>query len=329
MEVTYTAAQIPVFKWINKEDGREEIAVPEPSPEDLTHISALGSKVTIQGETIAAGSRWDANGKVGFDKPVESGREVKMKVAFAWDVGAQQVFEQIFAQDFKRAKESLAQAGIRLTLVGTPIKIDYKQELRSNTERMKMIQHIDNDADRHNPELLELINAAWTNGKKPSKEPDCIQVIYIRSLSDEGAPKNKMDTSGMAFAPFFINGGIVSPDQNKYPMPNYVNNIFISTNRVERDAGGNSVGIAGLGKPFTLAHEIGHILTDLGHYGTPKAEAGSADYHLDAPVYLRDHNLMRRGTSEYDYFHESKRLYFLQDEILMKRPNNPNHDKFK
>jgi hypothetical protein len=81
----------------------------------------------------------------------------------------------------------------------------------------------------------------------------------------------------------------------------YFNNVFMSgTHR----------------KVFTLAHEIGHLLTRKGHYG---ASRFSIDYKGNAPAHLSDYNLMREGTSQTDTVGASKRLYLSQEKRIWSR----------
>ena len=61
--------------------------------------------------------------------------------------------------------------------------------------------------------------------------------------------------------------------------------------------------------PFTLAHELGHLLTRLNHYG-----AGERwdDFPFTAPAHKVRHNLMRRGGSPTNSYTEGKRIFNVQ-----------------
>jgi hypothetical protein len=58
---------------------------------------------------------------------------------------------------------------------------------------------------------------------------------------------------------------------------------------------------------FTLAHEIGHVVTNNLHYG---------DDYGDGLQHQVNHNLMRDGTSSTNQIISSKRLYDIQYEML-------------
>ncbi len=67
---------------------------------------------------------------------------------------------------------------------------------------------------------------------------------------------------------------------------------------------------------FTLAHEVGHILTEAGHYGSPSSNYNGplklANYGGDPPP-LVQHNLMKEGTSNSNKTDSSKRLRRMQE----------------
>ena len=73
----------------------------------------------------------------------------------------------------------------------------------------------------------------------------------------------------------------------------------------------NNVAIAAVHGTYTLAHELGHVLTNLGHYGS--------EYEESQPQYKKDHNLMREGPN-YSGVGGSKRLYYDQSELMLKNP---------
>jgi len=69
-------------------------------------------------------------------------------------------------------------------------------------------------------------------------------------------------------------------------------------------------------KRFTLPHEVGHALTNMGHYGT--------DYQNNSPIHVINQNLMRRGTSQGNSLTGSKRWKKIQVDFfqqnLLKNP---------
>ena len=70
---------------------------------------------------------------------------------------------------------------------------------------------------------------------------------------------------------------------------------------------------------YTLAHEIGHRRTRMGHYGSlPGVQPGPNDYGSGVVDYRRDHNLMRPGglddskaptTAKRFYAHQQTYMY--------------------
>jgi hypothetical protein len=117
------------------------------------------------------------------------------------------------------------------------------------------------------------------------------------------------DISGFATYSAWINGtyngGGASPTA-----PGYENIVFMS----ERHW-----------KPFTLAHELGHLLTNEGHFGQtnnpdPKL---NADYPTPSPsAHQTEHNLMKLGgTSHVDSIGASKRIIDFQKKMVDEAQN--------
>lgn len=66
-------------------------------------------------------------------------------------------------------------------------------------------------------------------------------------------------------------------------------------------------------KPFTLAHELAHILTNAGHLG----EKYNLDYN-DTPERV-EHNLMKKRTSDaHTKITDTRRLYNIQEAAITK-----------
>lgn len=93
---------------------------------------------------------------------------------------------------------------------------------------------------------------------------------------------------------FMFDGGVTNfPDYTAYPSDSaLINNVVMSSQP----------------KPFTLAHEIGHVLTNDYHYGT--------DYHTESSSFEVALNLMRSGTSSQNSLTASKRLTQEQEFII-------------
>lgn len=113
---------------------------------------------------------------------------------------------------------------------------------------------------------------------------DDIHVFYCKTINNVSDPSRPIS----GFARYTGTSG-------------YFNNVFMSgTHR----------------KVFTLAHELGHLLSRKGHYGSSRF---SNDYNGNAPTYLSDYNLMREGTSQTNTIGASKRLYLSQEKRIWSR----------
>ncbi len=116
---------------------------------------------------------------------------------------------------------------------------------------------------------------------------DDVEVFVVKDILDAG---------GDQLRGFAIHEGVDSRrDDIPYPALRYENTIFL----------GESKGV------FTLAHELGHLLTRLGHYGGPDA---LHDYKVDAPPHKVRHALMKDGGTSGNTPGGSKRLSFYEYE---------------
>lgn len=73
------------------------------------------------------------------------------------------------------------------------------------------------------------------------------------------------------------------------PYSKYANNIMVSASA----------------KPFTLAHELDHMLANKGHFANPSVKPKQ----YSNGSYSVDHNLMKEGTSTLDDLSSTKRLW--------------------
>ncbi len=114
-----------------------------------------------------------------------------------------------------------------------------------------------------------------------ANHPNDIHVIYCKDTTSEGLP---------------VKGFARSKGDAKY-----VRNAFIGT-----------------ADPYiyTLAHEIGHIVTKGGHYG-PDNKPGN--YDSNAAPHLVEHNVMRAGTLPFPDIKSTKRFYQRQENMIFKK----------
>ena len=119
----------------------------------------------------------------------------------------------------------------------------------------------------------------------------CHHVDYVNSSS----PRSQ-DLSGLATFTNWMTGNYPGAANPVPPQGvGYRNKIFLS---------------GSYQKVFTLPHELGHLLTNQGHYGE--------DYETSKPTHIKQHNLMRYGTNGVSqHVTDSKRLYGLQDSLIV------------
>ncbi len=134
--------------------------------------------------------------------------------------------------------------------------------------------------------------------KLNSRNIDDIQVFFVKQCY--GYPRGDL-VNGFAINEFMANGGLQSaPSGHAWA----ANNFFVSSHHLA----------------FTVAHELGHVLTNAGHYGL---NLGSPqDYGDSAPTHMVEHNLMKVfGHHLENYqFGSRRRLYqFQQDLVLQHR----------
>lgn len=143
----------------------------------------------------------------------------------------------------------------------------------------------DSFGNRVPEDVRKIVDAAATAGLRskvllfvvPSIDPPSAGSAYIPKLPGEGTP---------GVDPEYMNVAIINAQK------------VLANNRI-----------------YTLAHELGHILTGNHHYGADYPVTGNTG--SDVPGYLVRHNLMMGdGTSSTEDIGSSKRLYQLQQGML-------------
>ena len=280
------------------DDEYQAGGVPDEATDDPTHVAELGSNIVIKRIAIEYTGKNGAEStgpiEVNIKIPVKIKRTVKVKSAVMADVTYTK--EAVRDQDIRVANERLAQCGIKLDLISNRDHVALPAAV-SSTDQIDAGWKQAGGGLRINPKLTTLVDHVFGT---PSSATDCVQITFCNSLKYPNGVIGGQDVSGLALFPHFANGGGANP-----AIPNYANNIFISTHNLR--------------KTFTVAHEIVHLLTNAGHYGPGQ------NYGLNAPTYLVDHNLMRFGTSVYNTaITQTKRIYLGQEREMIESPNNPN-----
>lgn len=112
---------------------------------------------------------------------------------------------------------------------------------------------------------------------------DDIHVFYCRSINDPSVGPE----IGRAYPEIIFEG------QENSLFKNYANNLFVTAAH----------------RPFTLAHEIGHLLTNRGHFVPPETELDEEGILYQNQNFVVEHNLMKLTSSETNEIVSSKRLY--------------------
>jgi hypothetical protein len=211
--------------------------------------------------------------------PVPPKKTVNINVIVLQEVGESNpvIDVQSVQNDLRVAEERYAQIGVKLDY-GFPIEVKAVPSGVDLSDGLDVLEN-GNEFTAVSTEAKDLIEAYGTNTTNSD-----MHIFYIGEYFNISG-QNRLNGLGIAIAEF----GIEQNDSN------YTNNIFITNNKTY----------------FTLAHELGHILTNQAHYGT--------DYFGTMPASL---NLMKRGPSGFNGFSESKRFNSEQDEKIY------NNEKF-
>ncbi|MEZ5405506.1 MAG: hypothetical protein R3F23_04815 [Verrucomicrobiia bacterium] len=167
-------------------------------------------------------------------------------------------------KDFAIAQERYAQLGIELKMKGGEPRIVDPPEGLS-------VKGDENDLARIMTDL-------------GTSDPNDLEVFYVNNLNPGGLNTANGVSGGVSINKRFIEKGIAE-DPNLSGSVRYINNSFINVN---------------FKKEFTLAHELGHLLTDNNHFGE--------DYATDVSQDKITRNLMKDETSETNSIGASKRF---------------------
>ena len=258
-----------------------EITSENPNPyshHERTHNIQLGGKVRITDLVIDGTTR-----PLDVQVPVPVKKTVKINVVVMNDAGSPDI-----AAELKSANEIYASTGIRISLNGAPVYRDPPAIVFPDQEVGSVVS--DNDV----ADWGRFISHFGT-----TNTIDDIHVFYVKQCKiDHGV--EALQIPGFAImerTPGTTQGsaGPTAADTGD------ANNFFISQNHAAF---------------MTLAHELGHVVTNAGHYGN----SGIYDYNPNASTLKGLHNLMngvQRKSDETDTITAKKRLYEEQKQLIL------------
>ncbi|MFZ5495652.1 MAG: fibronectin type III domain-containing protein [Verrucomicrobiota bacterium] len=260
----------------DKDDDHQVAFVSDDATNDRTRIVALGGKVRAQYLANSAPSfplRVDVEAAV----PVRTGKPtIHVNVVIlrnrAQAEGGTPVADQATVEShLKIAQERYAQVGLKLTWDSEIPVIDPPSNVEIQTTGLT----VSSESHKVHSEARTLIQASGTAGNNMD-----IHVFYVNAAVGLG----DIDR-GHALAEYHYSGGDEAP---------YRYNAFVSALTMT---------------PFTLAHELAHLLADIGHY------SGIGD----------DFNLLTwKSTSSSNSFTATKRLNADQEARIHSNPRTQN-----
>ena len=238
---------------------------------DRTHKVQLGGKVQISSINVN-GTNHQVNSKTSV--PVK--KEMVGRIILVGDA-ANKSLEMTRLRDI--AKERYAQVGIVFDFTITTLAIPEDIHASFDPVEVEDDGGVFGDGGQGGTLIHEDVRALYDAAHATGKTEQ-ITVLAVPDMRQ---------SFGRAFLP-----------RNTAPQhANYANTVILSLNRILMN-----------NKDFTLAHEVGHVLTNHGHYGL--------DYENQAPTHKTNHNLMRSGTSQGNALTGSKRWYLVQEAIFQK-----------
>lgn len=240
--------------------GRDDVDQSNPdftNPSDRTHLAAVDNLIKINSINFkpADTAKPKQTHSTNITQEVTAWRTVLVAIYAFRDSGAVtgNVVDPRVLNDLQRARDLFAQVGVRIQLApGFPKIAEFPAGLGPNANSI-VDAHASNSVGIPSTKGKSLLDACVTD------ENVDVCITYCASLRDQG------DTfyNGYAY-PASQGGGI------------YSNHAFIaSTARTE--------------SVLVLGHELGHLITNSGHFGT--------DYPKNKPSQISiDNNLMKQGT---------------------------------
>jgi hypothetical protein len=244
---------------------------------DRTHRIQLGGDVEIGEIKIGAMSY-----PLGMKVPVKVRKRIEGKIIM---VGSASMDGSHVTEFKKIAKERYAQIGVDFDLTITSMDVpDGIDETNVLFDNMPGISHSGKTAFWVHDNVKKLVDKSIADNKR-----SFITVFFV------------VDIEGNSARGFALRKGRTHPDDILYS-----NVAVISARETIHDAS----------HKFTLAHEVGHIITDAGHYGIPDSSQATADFYGDGSAHQIEHNLMRNGTSGSNTKGSTKRLYIKQQKMI-------------
>ncbi|WP_269537055.1 chitobiase/beta-hexosaminidase C-terminal domain-containing protein [Cerasicoccus fimbriatus] len=262
------------------DDGYYATGMPtDETKGDRTHLIALGGDVIISKVIVD-----DLEAETEVKADVDAKHSITVNV-----VGlTSQLNMTNLLEDLQVAKERYAQVGISVNFNVTTADITTAPgvDASNGIDILEGIAIVGANLDKKNilsNEFLALVDAFGT----PEDNTD-IHVFVVDQLNDlfEG-------TNPKGFASVLRFAADIPADEyggTEVRQLGYAGNVIVSN---------------GSKTFFTIAHEIGHILTNHTHYGNDYAQGEFAD-----------HNLMKNGTAIANQFTATKRLYELQQTMI-------------
>ena len=170
--------------------------------------------------------------------------------------------------DIKRAKERFAQVGIKFVIDSNVVKPVPLKKMQTTDVNTAIIGPFAAPVGVQVQALIDLFG---------TQSLDDVHVFYCKSVTDSA---NNNSIAGASY----LEGSLSGTPYSKY---------------------GNNVLVASGAKLFTLAHELGHMLTNRWHFANPATDPSN----YSNGNYVVDHNLMKKGTSTQNLLDSTKRLY--------------------
>lgn len=254
---------------------------------DRTHKVQLGGKVEVASIKLGENTY-----PLGMKIPVKKKKRIEGKIVL---VGSANTYGVAVLNIFKsKAQERFAQLGIdceSLTITNMDVP-DGVLETEVRYDGMGGFVISGKTGFYVHGDVKKLVDKAILENKRGS-----VTVFIVQNIGDD---------EPMGFA---ITERKTHPDEIQYA------NVAVVS--VEKTLAQNS-------HPFTLAHEVGHVITNHGHYGIPNFGESPNDYYgADPQDHKIEHNLMKgEGTSPANTLGASKRLHteqlkMLQNELLV------------
>lgn len=284
-------------------DDRQRHKVPPNAKNDRTHVVELGGKLQVVKMKIGDEAEQQLSAPLTADVPIK--REIGIRVVYMENVITTGSGAVDIAGDIKVANERFAQVGVKFKVLSGPSKLTWPAGLSHGGQMPLFIKATERGSGSNQSTTLgsdaklviDHYNQTVLSASERVSDKD-ILVVYCQNIFyvDANTPVGQ-DASGFASFRSWTAGPQVFKGGSEPPCQNYANKAFVASGSRH--------------KPYSLAHELGHLLTDHGHFGVDYA----APANPNLPQPRIEHNLMRNGTSNQMLgITDSKRLYDNQND---------------